>query len=215
MNETQTQIETAQEIPKIFCFFDTETSDMIQFKKTNSDPSQPWIVQIAAKVMNEDQKLLHSVQFILDSHGEPMNIEAENVHGISKFEADTYGIYRTRVLSIMLDLFSISTHIVAHNKTFDIRMLKIMARKIGHEKAHEDLTDIIEKREQICTMHSTTKLCQLLKPSGKGGYKWPSLVELYYFLFQEELKGAHDAMNDVDATIKCFFKLWNAGYYNA
>ncbi len=45
-------------------------------------------------------------------------------------------------------------------------------------------------------------------PSRKGsGYKWPKLEELHNFLFKEGFDGAHDALNDVMATSKCYFEM--------
>ena len=37
------------------------------------------------------------------------------------------------------------------------------------------------------------------------------LMELYRILFNEEFTGAHDAMADVTATMKCFFELKKRG----
>ena len=34
-----------------------------------------------------------------------------------------------------------------------------------------------------------------------------SLEKLYLELFNEKISGAHDALNDVQATLKCYFKL--------
>lgn len=60
-------------------------------------------------------------------------------------------------------------------------------------------------------MMSSTNFCKLPNPSGRKGYKWPKLTELYNVLFEEEMEDAHDAMGDVTALAKCFFALKDKG----
>ena len=51
-----------------------------------------------------------------------------------------------------------------------------------------------------------TDFCQL--PGGRGGkFKFPTLVELNNFLFNENFDEAHNATADVEATARCFFEL--------
>lgn len=193
-----------------FCFFDTETSDMIKFKLPNSDPSQPWICQVAAVVMDETQRPLHQMCFIVHSHGLPMSPEAADVHKISIELCDSVGIQSGAAFGMLLNLFDASRTLVAHNAQFDLRMLKIVAHRI-HEDAHTDLEALLADRPVICTMQRTTKFCQLPFPSGRNGYKWPKLEELYYKLFGTHMEHAHDALGDVRATAKCFFELKSRG----
>ena len=62
-------------------------------------------------------------------------------------------------------------------------------------------------------MLETIHLC---KAEGKIGYKYPRLEELYFKLFQENFD-AHNALNDVKATARCFWELYecfiDGGYY--
>lgn len=39
--------------------------------------------------------------------------------------------------------------------------------------------------------------------------KYPKLMELHEFLFQEQFDWAHNAMDDVIATLRCFSELLN------
>ena len=57
----------------------------------------------------------------------------------------------------------------------------------------------------ICTMMKSASYVGIKNKNGT--VKWPSLEELYKKLFKKELKGAHDAMCDVRATIKSFRSL--------
>ena len=61
-------------------------------------------------------------------------------------------------------------------------------------------------------MATTTEFCQL--PGRYKNYKWPKLEELHRILFKEEFDGAHDAMGDVKAMVRCFFELDRLGVIN-
>ena len=56
-------------------------------------------------------------------------------------------------------------------------------------------------------MTPSVQLCKCPFPSGKSGYKWPKLTELYRFLFDKEVENAHDALGDITATMECFVEL--------
>lgn len=192
-----------------YAFFDTETTDMINFKAPNSDPSQPTIIQLAGMLTDSTGNHIHSMSCVLNSLGCPMSVKAEEVHGISKPLADTYGIPPGSAISLLFKIFSKASVIVGHNIKFDLRMLKIAGRKTTPQII-KDLDNLLLSRPTYCTMFETTKICQLPKAKGNG-YKWPKLEELYYFLFNNEMPDGHDAMVDVEATAKCFFELKKRG----
>ena len=58
-------------------------------------------------------------------------------------------------------------------------------------------------------MKSFTDYCAIPSNNGYGGYKWPTLEELYYKVFGCGMENAHDALADILATKECFFKLKN------
>jgi hypothetical protein len=69
--------------------------------------------------------------------------------------------------------------------------------------------DELLTKSTFCTMEKSTNLVKL--PGKYGKYKWPKLVELYKFLFNEELTGAHDALVDILATRRCYYELLKRG----
>ncbi len=71
-----------------------------------------------------------------------------------------------------------------------------------------DLNNSFIFLKQICTMKTSTNYCKL---PGKYGYKYPTLTELYMKLFGKELKDAHDALVDINATAECFWELKRLG----
>ena len=57
-------------------------------------------------------------------------------------------------------------------------------------------------------MEASTDFCKL---PGKYGYKWPTLAELHWALFNTEVLEQHDAAADVATCSKCFFELKRRG----
>jgi DNA polymerase-3 subunit epsilon len=84
--------------------------------------------------------------------------------------------------------------IVGHNIDFDANIIGAEFVRFGY---YNHLLDC----ELICTMSSTVSYCEL------ENFKWPKLQELHFKLFNTSFDGAHDALNDVAATSKCFFYL--------
>jgi DNA polymerase-3 subunit epsilon len=88
---------------------------------------------------------------------------------------------------------------VAHNFQFDYKI-------IGSELLRID--DEIESFNSVPIYDSMTSNVNLCGLKSKLGFaKYPTLTELYSHLFNEGFEGAHDALNDVEATAKCFWHL--------
>ena len=93
--------------------------------------------------------------------------------------------------------FNRTNKIVGHNINYDKKI-------IGAEMYRMSMADIMDSKETICTMKSSTDFCQI---PGFSGFKFPTLQELYKKLFNENFDNAHDAESDVMATMKCYFEL--------
>ena len=189
-------------------FFDTETSNLIQFKQPNSHSSQPWIVQLAA-VLQGPEAPTQTISTLIYHENLPMSKGAQDVHGITLDMSDKYGFYPGMAFELFIDLAKSADKIIAHNMSFDWRLLTILATRLG-PKALKDL-ETLKPTPKICTMRATSTLCKLPFPKGGGGYKWPKLEELHQFLFNEEVTGAHDALVDVQTTIRCYDELVERG----
>lgn len=187
-------------------FFDTETSGLINFKAPNSHSSQPWIVQLAAILSTKD-RIYGSLNCLLKPLQSDWTITqgAYEAHKISIEDVNTYGLEGRIGLGIFTDLASMSTTMIAHNNEFDWRLLDIMATRL--ESINQIILMELKKKSQVCTMKSTTELCKLPATfKGRGKYKWPKLEELHRHLFKCDFN-AHDAMEDVKATRRCYYKL--------
>jgi DNA polymerase-3 subunit epsilon len=179
-------------------FFDTETSGLP--KNWNAPVEQldnwPRLIQLAWQVYDLQGKLIEEEEYVIKPNGFEIPIEASNVHKITTQKAHEIGVDLSLILDIFSNAIKDSDLLVAHNYSFDYSI-------IGAELLRNGLENNLKNKEYICTMKSSTDFCNI---SGPYGNKWPKLEELYYKLFQETFN-AHDALDDIRATSRCFWKL--------
>ena len=89
---------------------------------------------------------------------------------------------------------------VGHNVKFDINIIGAELHRLGIITKFSDL-EVID----TCT-ETTANLCQI-KGGRSGKFKFPTLIELYEFLFSNQFEQAHNASADVEATARSFFEL--------
>ena len=188
-------------------FFDTETSGLFNFKNPDYTASDfPWVVQLGA-VLAEDGVAYAELNVIVKPGDRTIEPGAQKVHNISVELADEVGINETTMAKAFLELILNADLLVAHNMSFDSTiMLGVFQRQLELIEGIEILKDA----NKLCTMKSTTNLCRL--PGRYGKFKWPKLQELHNHLFGENFVGAHDAMFDIKATMKCFYELKRIGW---
>jgi len=109
--------------------------------------------------------------------------------------------YLVKVLNKFNELVERSDFIVAHNISFDEKIL-------GAELLRKKIKSNFNRKRKLCTMQSSTDYCRL---PGPYGYKWPTLSELHIKLFGEGFDNAHDASVDINATEKCFWEMRKIG----
>lgn len=185
-----------------YLFFDTET--------TGKDPSTARLVQLAYAGYDQDGKETMSRNVIIKPEGFIIPIEATLIHGISQHEALEKG---QPLSTIIMDFFVRTTgarELVAHNVQYDF---KVIVREMMRTHFNTNNLAQFVKMPFRCTMEESTNYCGL--PGYYGKYKWPQLGELHQILFGEKFEGAHNALNDVRATAKCFFELQRLGVMKA
>jgi len=187
----------------IYLFFDTETTGLpTNWKASVSDINNwPRIVQIAWTLSSQEDRRLESKDFIIKPEGFTIPKESSDVHGISTEQANEEGKDLLDVLTEFDKDLNKSNRLVAHNISFDEKVLGAEFIRKGIEN------DFFEKR-RLCTMQKSTDYCKL---PGRYGYKWPTLSELHNILFGKDFENTHNAMGDVIATENCFWKLRDLG----
>jgi DNA polymerase-3 subunit epsilon len=191
-------IKNSKAITK-FLFFDTETTGVPKNYKAPASDLNNWprLVQLGFLLYDQNKKLIASGDYIIKPNGFTIPKEASKVHGITTERALKEGKDLRTVLNDILGHIIKADYLIAHNMAFDEKIL-------GAELIRNGFSNIIEKKNRICTMEATTEFCAI---TGPYGYKWPKLSELHIKLFGKDFDGAHNAFADIEATARCFWKL--------
>lgn len=191
---------------KLIVFFDTETTGLMD--KSLPLEERACIVQLAYITAMYDGEMVNIVdkKNLFVKPLIPIHPKAQEVHGISDEDVENCPPFK----DIAGDFFRAimeADMVVGHNVKFDIDMVEAEAEKIWPDADKRNAFVSKLRKKSLCTMMPSVQLCKCPFPSGKSGYKWPKLVELYRFLFDKEVDKAHDAMGDITATMECFIEL--------
>lgn len=183
----------------MYLFFDTETTGIPgNYKAPASDlKNWPRLVQIAWLVTDAQGAEIATAEHIVKPNGFTIPPDAAKIHGISTDLAMKKGMDIKPILEQVAKVISEASVLIAHNVQFDEKIL-------GSELMRAGYPNRVEAKQRLCTMQSATNYCRI---SGRYGYKWPTLQELYLKLFQEKFTGAHQALVDVRACARCYFEL--------
>lgn len=184
-------------------FFDTETTGLVNSKAPYSHPTQPDLVQLGFQVYDNKYPIFEYGSLInLHTRPDiPFTIEpkAQETHGISSEMLRDHGVPIHHVADSFMHWVKKSDRIIAHNTSFDIRVMATFFFRLGMDY------DWVKDKMVFCTLNSTINL---LKLPGPYGYKWPKLSEAYERIVDPKGFGnAHNALADVNACAKIFYKL--------
>ncbi|MDD4409965.1 MAG: 3'-5' exonuclease [Candidatus Pacebacteria bacterium] len=187
----------------MYLFFDTETTGLPLNWKAPVEEIDNWprLVQIAWILFEDNGNELESKESIVRPEGFVIPKEASLVHGITNEIALSKGENLSDVLSLFHMMSREADSIVAHNMSFDEKI-------IGAEFIRNRMDNHLDRKNRICTMRESTNYCAI---KGKYGNKWPTLAELHYKLFETDFEDAHNAATDIKITAKCFWELRKRG----
>ena len=187
----------------MYLFFDTETTGLPKNWKAPVTDLNNWprLVQLAYIYHDTDGNKISEGNFIIKPEGFIIPADASKIHGISTEKALQEGHSLKAVLNDFNSLIEQADYLVAHNMSFDEKI-------IGAELLRNGMHNSIPSKKKICTMLQTTNFCAI---NGPYGYKWPNLTELHYKLFRTGFEEAHNAAVDITATAKCFWELKRLG----
>jgi DNA polymerase-3 subunit alpha len=197
---------------KKIVFFDTETTGLPdRYDLRPQDYEQiPRMVQLAYQVheLDSDSSSLRVAKYdkIIKPEGYEIPVSTSNIHGITTERAMLEGHHLYLVLSNFSRDCQDADLIVCHNVNFDMMIL-------GGEYCRLDLaTDFmdIQTIQKYCTMQESKEWFGVWD-NDYNDYKFPSLSELHVKLFGKGFANAHDAKNDVQATVDCYVKLLKRG----
>ncbi|OGD20527.1 MAG: hypothetical protein A2W03_02225 [Candidatus Aminicenantes bacterium RBG_16_63_16] len=194
--------------PLKFLFFDCETTGLPRSRYFSVETVDDWprLVQLAWARYDALGNLEDSRSHIVRPEGFRIPADATSIHGITHARARRVGQDLGKVLDEFLEaLAAPGISLVAHNLDYD---RKVIAAELVRTRKAMGILEL----PGICTMKSTTELCQLPRPGGFG-FKWPTLDELHCFCFGHSYEGVHDAARDIEACARSFFKLLKAGHF--
>ena len=195
--------------------FDTETNGVPKkYIAAEEDLNNyPQVVQLAANLIEIDLEELTKVKVLYSFNslitpfrkGSPIEISAraEEIHGKSFALCEKEGQDLNSVLFLFQGIVNSADLIVAHNLFFDKNVMISEFLNNDMRLTHKRST------KQLCTMRYTTPLLKL-PGKFKGQHKYPSLAELFKYCTNsniEDYYNAHDAEQDVSATVVCLLSL--------
>lgn len=199
--------------------FDTETTGFPRDGEVLA--KQPHLVQLAwalvqlPEVGGELRTIASSSAMLRLPEGVAMGAGAEKVHGISAERLQREGLGAKEVVGMFFDVAELADVVVGHNVQFDKRIMAIAAQRL-REGGVPALTVVGSKKvlhgPYLCTQELAKPVCNLpatekMKRVGRRGPKVPKLIEAHEHLLGCGFDGAHDAMVDVQATVRVLLAL--------
>jgi len=173
--------------------FDTETTGIPNWKTPSGGEDQPHIVQLAAHVVDvESRAIKQSINVIIKPNGWVIPDDTIELHGITNEYAHAHGIPEEFAVAVLLEMWKNCDIRVAHNTTFDNRIIRIATKRYMSDEVIESW----KAGEYFCTMINSKKII---------GGKNPKLSEAYKHFTGDDLKNAHSAIADTNACLKVYW----------
>ena len=181
-------------------FFDTETTGLPRNWNAPLRDLDNWprMVQLAWLLCDDAGNEIASANRIVRPQGFAIPLEASRVHGITTDRALAEGIPLADVLAEVLPQIQKASCAIAHNVSFDEKILGAECLRMGHPNP-------LQHVKTRCTMKESTSFCAI--PGRYGDFKFPNLTELHRKLFNKAFSDAHDALADVRACKSAFYEL--------
>ena len=185
-------------------FFDTETTGIPNWKVPSHMPEQPHMTQLAAVVMDIPQRrVIHSMDVIIQPDGWEIPPECVELNGITTEYAMDVGIPEHLALTMFIEMAkrNFLSEVnpgpfmprYAFNTTFDNRIIRIALKRYM-----KNLSEPWKEGPYECQMIAARKHL---------GVKAIKLEDAYLSICGMQLEGAHNAWNDVQATIDLFYEM--------
>lgn len=201
--------------------FDTETTGLPKTQIVSPSTMHLWphVVQFSYIIFDTESNKIVKIKDCIIKVPDGFTIAEENakIHGITTEISLAQGIGLQPVLEEFFADFDTSDHIVGHNVSFDINMIKAELQRLITDSFNVDevtklqgyLTKITTSTKFYCTMQETIDYCaiELKDKYGRPYKKFPKLLELYQKMFGLTPKNLHNSLNDVIVCLRCFINL--------
>lgn len=200
----------------VLCY-DTETTGLPLWKEPSEHPDQPRVLEIAAELFDDDTgETLASLNCIIKPDRWSVPPEITEITGITQGRAEACGVPMVDVLPVFLRMWERCRFRLAHNESFDMRMIRIEILRhpplAGMPESREALADTWKASVAKCTQTLSTPICNLpptekMLAAGRRHAKSPNLGEAYKHFTGQDLEGAHRAAVDVAACKAIYMKI--------
>ena len=190
-------------------FYDSETTGLVDFKAPSESPHQPHIVQLAAVLVDLDnRRTISSMNVIIRPEGWTIPDDIVAIHGITTEKALAVGIPEGLAVEMLFALCSGRLRI-GHNESFDARIIRIAQMRCP--SFNEARMAEWKEGKAACTAQLSKPILNLgpTEAMKKTNFKvkTPNLGEAYRHFMGCDFENAHTAMADVKACIEVYFAI--------
>ena len=204
--------------------YDTETTGLPDWNQPNEAPQQPHLVELAALLFDTATgDLVEQLHAIVRPDGWTIPGDVAAIHGITTERAMDEGRPEADVVAEFLELHSRCDMRVAHNESFDARILRIAIKRYGNgatgwEQLTQDerdaIADTFKARPAYCTCNAAKPIMKLpptekmlANPRFRNSHKPPNLQEAHQHFLGAPFEGAHGALADARACAAVYFAM--------
>lgn len=190
--------------------YDVETNGMPIWNEPSSDPRQPHLVQLAAHLVDVDaRRIIQTIDLIAEPDGWEIPDDVAEIHGITTEHAMEVGLPENVMLDAFICLWNRCDFRVAHNETFDSRLIRIAIKRHFGDDA---MADLWKAGTAECTCNMATPIVNLpptakMRAAGRHTPKRANLSEAYKHFTGQELEDAHSAIADVNACLAVWYAM--------
>lgn len=199
--------------------YDTETTGLPDWKQPSESEHQPHLVDLAGILYDEAGNEVDSFETIIRPDGWEIPEEVSAIHGITQERALDEGIPEDEAVAEFLELHKCAILRVAHNESFDARILRIAIKRYGPgdtQEARDAVADAFKAGPSYCTCNKAKPIMRLpatpkMVKCGRGSwFKPPNLQEAHQHFLGEPFEGAHRARADAQACARIYFAMQQA-----
>lgn len=185
-------------------FYDVETTGLWRKELLAENVSQPRLLQLSCKLVDEDRKVRGKFSVVIQPNGWSVEPEAEAHHHISAELAGRCGIPVISALRPFMHIANKAHILVAHNHHgFDRLIIQSEILKAGFDDSYW----ITRVKDMRCTMELAQPIMKL--PGNFGDFKYPSLEEAHNFFLPEmaPFTAQHEGESDTDACERIYWRI--------
>jgi len=191
--------------------FDTETTGLPIGRNPSITDTHKWphIIQFSYMLYDETSATIIECMNEMICIADDVEISEKSIeiHKLTRDKINDEGIPIRNALRKFNNAINKADLLVAHNLEFDKNL--ILVECLRNKIEQKFVVDETHKFE-YCTMKNSIELCKLERDGkfGKKYYKYPTLSEVYYHLFNIIPHGLHNSMVDILICLRVFCMLY-------